>query len=147
MHKLSKNIGDTAAIAKIFLDQILKPKKTRKGALVIGLSGELGAGKTAFTQAVAKELGIKGRVSSPTFVIMKKYPIKHPTFRSLLHLDAYRLKNAEDLFNLGWRELVLDEGNIIFIEWPEKVKGAMPKGHHKIKISHTKSGQRSLKML
>ena len=72
MPRISKNIKDTKEIAKEFLNKI-KPLKQR--ATVVGLYGEPGAGKTAFTQATAKLLGIKKKIKSPTFVIMKKYSL------------------------------------------------------------------------
>jgi len=73
--KISKNVKETAEIAKTFLNEILKGKNNQKSALVVGLSGDLGAGKTAFVQAAAKHLGIRNKINSPTFVIMKKYPV------------------------------------------------------------------------
>lgn len=72
MKKVSKNIKETSEIAKSFLQEVLQIKNSQ-GALVVGLVGDLGAGKTTFLQAVAKHLGVKNKVLSPTFVIMKKY--------------------------------------------------------------------------
>lgn len=150
---ISKNQKDTEKIAKEFLDSVLS--KECKNACVIGLSGELGTGKTTFTQAVAKLLDIKGKVNSPTYVIMKRYPLSsRPTslkgrsggFKNLFHLDAYRLKNEQELLNLGWKEIISNPEHLVLIEWPENVKKAMPKKHHKISISHTKEGHRSFKI-
>ncbi|MFZ2205700.1 MAG: tRNA (adenosine(37)-N6)-threonylcarbamoyltransferase complex ATPase subunit type 1 TsaE [Minisyncoccia bacterium] len=152
---ISKNQKETEKIAQDFLDTILK--KECKNACVVGLSGDLGTGKTTFTQSVAKLLGIKGKIKSPTFVIMKRYPLSsRPTspskkgrsggFKNLFHLDAYRLKNAEELFNLGWKEIISNPEHLVLIEWPENVKKAMPKKHHKILIAHTKEGHRSFKI-
>ena len=100
---LAKNIEETEEIAKIFLDKVLNDRKSGQGALVVALSGDLGAGKTALTKAVAKHLGIKDKITSPTFVIMKKYPLpllrgsaqraRGSHFKFLFHIDAYRLKN------------------------------------------------------
>ncbi len=84
--KVSKNIKETSEIAAIFLEEILKTKNPKEGALVVGLVGDLGAGKTAFFQTVAKHLGVKSRVISPTFVIMKKYLIKKKQYGFLLSL-------------------------------------------------------------
>ncbi len=144
--KISKSPAETTDIAKEFLSDILKMKKG-KGALVVGLSGELGAGKTAFTQAIARELGIKNKVISPTFVIMKRYPLsKKSKFNFFFHLDAYRLKNEKELLVLGWEELISDENNMIFIEWPENVLKAMPKNTKYLGIAHTKEGNRQFKI-
>lgn len=142
--KVSRNVKETSKIAHDFLNKILK--NNNKGALVVGLSGELGAGKTAFTQAVAKHLGIKKKVNSPTFVIMKKYSLKTGRYKFLFHLDAYRLKNAKELFYLGWEEIISNKEYLIFIEWPERVSKAMPKKYHKIHISHVVGGSRKFQI-
>lgn len=155
MIKISKNIKDTEEIARDFLNKILKTKNTK--ALVVGLSGDLGTGKTHFTQAVAKLLKIKNKVNSPTFVIMKRYELPRPLlnpplgrgglgFRNLFHIDAYRLKNERELLHLGWEEIVFNKENIIFIEWPENVAKIMPQKHHKVSISHTKEGHRKFEI-
>ncbi|MGH7249979.1 MAG: tRNA (adenosine(37)-N6)-threonylcarbamoyltransferase complex ATPase subunit type 1 TsaE [Minisyncoccia bacterium] len=135
--KISKKKSDTGKIAKIYLTQILKSKKKESGAIVVGLSGNLGAGKTAFVQAAGRHLGVKNRINSPTFVIMKKYSLspkwKH---KFLFHLDAYRLKNEKELLHLGWEEIIGDKENLVFIEWPENVSKAMPKHSKFIYIEH-----------
>ncbi|MCX6755004.1 MAG: tRNA (adenosine(37)-N6)-threonylcarbamoyltransferase complex ATPase subunit type 1 TsaE [Candidatus Nomurabacteria bacterium] len=149
---ISKNTEETEKIAKDFLGQILSfPKQ----ATVVALYGNLGAGKTTFTQSLGKHLGIKRKVNSPTFVIMKSYFLPLPRgsaqgargcFKNLIHIDAYRLKNEKDLENLGWAEIIANPENLVFIEWPENVPKALPKKHHKIKISHTKEGHRSFEI-
>lgn len=96
-------------------------------ATVIGLTGDLGSGKTTFVQGVARALGVTESVTSPTFVIEKIYPLKNQPFKKLVHIDAYRLKNAHELEVLGWRELLGDPSNLIFIEWPENVPDTLPK--------------------
>jgi tRNA threonylcarbamoyladenosine biosynthesis protein TsaE len=141
---ISKNVKNTRQIAHIFIDTLLKYKNTK--ALVVALSGELGAGKTFFTQAVANYLGIKKKVNSPTFVIMKKYSIKHDRYKFLFHLDAYRLKNEKELLHLGWDEILNNKEHLIFIEWPENVIKVIPKNSIFVKISHTKEGHRALKI-
>lgn len=136
MKKISKSPKETVEIARLFLGQLLKNAKNGKNALVVGLSGELGAGKTTFVQAVARHLGIKNKISSPTFVIMKKYPLKNlKSFKFFFHLDAYRLKNERELIHLGWKEIIENEEHLVFIEWPENVEKAMPKTAKFISIS------------
>jgi tRNA threonylcarbamoyladenosine biosynthesis protein TsaE len=144
--RVSKNTKETAEIARIFLNKILKEKNKIKGALVVALSGDLGAGKTAFTQAVAKHLGIKHHVTSPTFVIMKKYPIKIKTHKFLFHFDAYRLENYKELMCLGWKEIINKKELLVFIEWPENVKKVIPLDAKFIYISHKENGQRILEL-
>ena len=120
-----------------------------KGALVLTLTGELGAGKTTFTQGFVAGLGIKEEVSSPTFLIMKKIELhKHllkvksaklkvqSKFKSLYHLDCYRLKNEKDLIDLDIKEIIEDRENIILIEWPEKIKKILPKNLIKISFEY-----------
>jgi tRNA threonylcarbamoyladenosine biosynthesis protein TsaE len=140
---ISKNTEDTEKIAKDFIKNI---KSYNKSATLIALSGELGAGKTTFTQALGKHLGIKNKINSPTFVIMKKYALKSNEHDFLFHLDAYRLKNEKELEKLGWAEIIANPKNLIFIEWPENVKKAIPKKHISIKISHIKEGERKFEI-
>jgi tRNA threonylcarbamoyladenosine biosynthesis protein TsaE len=141
---ISKNTEETSKIAKSFLNKILKEKGGRKCALVVALSGDLGAGKTAFTQAVAKHLGIKEKVTSPTFVIMKKYSINLENYKFLFHFDAYRLKNERELLYLKWEEIINNQEHVVFIEWPENVKKAIPSDAKFIYISHKENGRRNL---
>ena len=97
-----------------------------RGATLVTLQGELGAGKTAFTQAVARALDVTETVTSPTFVLEKIYLLNGRQFKRLIHIDAYRLEKAGDLAPLGFDELVQDAGNLILLEWPEKVSDALP---------------------
>jgi len=142
---LSKNIKETDKIAKIFLNKLLKSKKGQQGALVVGLSGDLGVGKTAFTKSVTKHLGIKDRVFSPTYVIMKKYPIKLKEYKFFFHLDAYRLENEKELLNLGWEEIINNKDHLVFIEWPENISKAMPSYSKFVYISSKDNGYRDFK--
>jgi tRNA threonylcarbamoyladenosine biosynthesis protein TsaE len=142
---ISKNLKETKEIAKIFLDKILKDQK-RKNALVVGLSGDLGTGKTALTKFSAKHLGIKKRIFSPTYVIMKKYALKLKGYKFFYHLDAYRLKNEKELLHLSWKEIISNKENLVFIEWPENVSKAMPSNTKYIYITHTKNGGRNFKL-
>lgn len=102
---------------------ILKPKEA---AVVVGLVGELGAGKTTFVQALARVLGVEEHVTSPTFVIEKIYKLSNQKFDHLIHIDAYRLGDGSELLSLGWKEIIEDEKNLILIEWPERVDGIIP---------------------
>jgi tRNA threonylcarbamoyladenosine biosynthesis protein TsaE len=95
-------------------------------ATLVTLSGELGAGKTTFAQGIARALGVQEMVTSPTFVIEKIYKLEHQKWERLIHIDAYRLKSAHELEGLGWKELLTDSGNLIVLEWPERVAEAMP---------------------
>jgi len=124
----SHSLEETKQIAKDWLvsisnEQNAKSKLDREEAFVVGLSGHLGAGKTAFTKCVAEILGIEEIITSPTFVIMKSYEIETLNFpwKRLIHIDAYRLERMEELEVLEWEKLVADKNNLILIEWPENV--------------------------
>lgn len=108
-----------------------------KEATVVALSGDLGAGKTAFVQVVAREFGVEDQVNSPTFVIEKIYACSEGQFVRLVHIDAYRLKNSHDLEVLGWDEVVADSGNLILIEWPENVVDAIPQNAIRVSLNGT----------
>lgn len=93
-----------------------------EGATLITLSGELGAGKTTFTQALARSLGVTEAITSPTFVLMKIYALPDGgAFKRLVHIDAYRLQGASDLSPLGFDEVLTDRGSLVVVEWPEQV--------------------------
>lgn len=97
---------------------------------VITLSGELGAGKTTFVQGFAKGLGIKDKIISPTFVLIRQHKIPNSP-KTLFHIDLYRIDNISPL---GLEELWLNKDNIILIEWAEKIKKFLPKNATKILI-------------
>ncbi len=111
-------------------------------ATLIMLSGELGAGKTAFTKSVAHALGVKEVVTSPTFVLEKIYMLSNQAFKYLIHIDAYRLEKGADLAPLGFDELMKDSGNLILLEWPEKVADALPEPSARISIIANPDGSR-----
>ena len=137
MHKVSTKRSETSQIAKKFLHKITTGGQDKDGARVVGLSGELGAGKTAFVQEIAKHLAIKSKIASPTFVIMKKYSIKKLNdYKFLFHLDAYRLKSEKELLGLGWQEIIGNKEHLVFIEWPENVAKIMPSHTKFVYVSH-----------
>lgn len=143
---LSKNIEETAEIAKAYIENIVKNRTHKERALVVCLSGNLGAGKTAFTKAIARHLGIKETVNSPTFVIMKKYPINLEGYKFMFHLDAYRLKDENELLLLGFEEIINNKEHLVFIEWPENVKKIIPSHANYIYISHKEDCQREFEL-
>ena len=92
-----------------------------RGGDVIAMHGDLGAGKTAFVRGLARGLGIKTRVTSPTFTIVNEYPGKIPLF----HFDMYRLSDPDELYEIGWEDY-LDRGGICACEWSEVAPEAFP---------------------
>jgi len=147
MKIISKNLSDTKKIAEDFIKKISNGAKNE--AFVVGLYGDLGSGKTTFTQAVAKIFNIKEDVTSPTFVIMKSYQItRNSTFNipysNLIHIDAYRLDSAKELSALNWERTLGDSKNIIFIEWPERVLEVLPENHTKIFFKFLSENEREI---
>ncbi len=93
-----------------------------KSGTVLALSGPLGAGKTTFVQALSRELGAKTNPRSPSFSLVRSYPLKHPTLSQLVHVDAYRIDDAQDLLPLGLDELLSESGTVMALEWPERAE-------------------------
>lgn len=122
MKHLSQGSEDTYRLAHAFLNNLSAGAK----ATVVALQGELGAGKTNFAQAAGKVLGVSENMHSPTFVIMKIYPIDFHGFKNLIHIDAYRIEKESELLHLGWEEMAREPENLILIEWPENVPGLIP---------------------
>ncbi len=145
MSKVSKNTSETAALAASLVRRVAECPPSGK-ACVIALSGELGTGKTSFTQGVAEALGITETVSSPTFVIEKIYKIPHGPFERLVHIDAYRLNNERELEVLGWEKIVTDPTNLIVIEWPERVAGLIPPEAFRVTLQHLEENTRSVSL-
>ncbi len=144
MKIISRSLSETEKIAKNFLEKISVGVSDK--ALVIGLYGDLGSGKTTFVQDIAKIFGVKEFVTSPTFVIEKIYDIKHPTFKKIVHIDAYRIDSAKELLVLGWQDIINDEKNLILIEWPERVGDILPKNHTKVFFKFVSEGEREIEI-
>ncbi|MBO5340094.1 MAG: tRNA (adenosine(37)-N6)-threonylcarbamoyltransferase complex ATPase subunit type 1 TsaE [Oscillospiraceae bacterium] len=89
--------------------------------IVIAYTGDLGAGKTAFTRGLARGLGIDGRVTSPTFTIVNEYEGGR---LPLFHFDMYRLESSDELFDIGWEDY-LARGGVCAVEWSENVDDAL----------------------
>lgn len=135
-------------ISDRILKEITKNKKSGR-ASILALSGDLGAGKTTLTKEIAKKLGIKEKVVSPTFIIMKIYEVNknslyYKNFKKMVHIDAYRLEDKNELKNIGWGDITKDEDNLIVIEWPEIVKDSLDKDVFWVKLGHVDDDTRSL---
>lgn len=116
----------------------------RDGATLVALSGELGAGKTAFVKAAARALGVTEHVTSPTFVIMKIYHLHKQKFLRLVHIDAYRLKGEHHLKVLGWQELLANPHNVIFVEWPEHAGTCIPANAERLTFRYSGDDEREI---
>lgn len=122
---ISNSVKETQKIAYLLGKELLK-EKNKKHALIMALEGNLGAGKTTFLQGLAKGLKVKGRIFSPTFILMRPHEFgkKRGCF---FHIDAYRLKHKEDLLGIDFGEIIKEQENVIVIEWPGRVKSLLPK--------------------
>ncbi|MFA6973254.1 MAG: tRNA (adenosine(37)-N6)-threonylcarbamoyltransferase complex ATPase subunit type 1 TsaE [Parcubacteria group bacterium] len=132
---ITENFKETQKLGELLASEL-------RGGEIICLSGDLGAGKTTFTQGLLKGLKVKGPYTSPTFLVMKHYRVTHnvervsqklkmihdprSTLHAIYHIDAYRV-NAKDILNLGWEEIVADKNNVIIVEWAEKIRKIIPK--------------------
>ncbi len=123
------------SVAQELVD-FLRSKKDTQQATVVALSGDLGAGKTTLSQQVALLLGVSHSVTSPTFVIMKQYKTTDASWSQLVHIDAYRLQNEQEILTLGWNSLLQDPQNLILIEWPERVSEVIPKDAVFVTLKH-----------
>ena len=148
MEFISGSAKQTQKLGKIILAKIKKATTVpAKVGTVVCLWGELGSGKTTLTQALARELGVKARVISPTFVLMKNYQLKTRDYKLLVHIDAYRLEHEDELLKLGWQEIISDPKNLIFIEWPEKVKKIIPRKRFDVHLKHLGKNKRKIKVV
>ncbi len=156
MKYLSKSLEETSRIAGDFVMHIQNTYTHTNRATVVGLFGDLGSGKTTFTQALGKHLNVKEVMTSPTFVIMKKYNVKldnqgpalgtHKArpWLNLIHIDAYRLESGQELLSLGFEDLLNDPHNLILIEWPERVVDILPADLFKINLKFISEMEREI---
>lgn len=103
-----------------------------KGGEIICLEGDLGSGKTTFSQGILSGLDVEKPYTSPTFLVMKNYRIKNNNIENIYHIDTYRV-TAEDVIDLGWEEIIKDEKSVVIVEWPERISEILP--NNPIKIS------------
>lgn len=127
LKKITTSVRQTQKVGEDLAKGILK-LPAKKFATVIGLHGNLGAGKTTFLQGFAKGLKVKEKILSPTFVIQKRFKMNDRNFKNFYHIDCYRLEDHKDILELEFKKIVENPENIIAIEWPGKIKKVLPKG-------------------
>lgn len=136
---IKKTVIKSAKEMQIFSAKFAKKilqKQLNNQATVLCLSGELGSGKTTFVQELANGLGIKEKITSPTFIIMKRFKIYDLEFKNFYHFDCYRIINPEEILQLGFKEIISKPENIVAIEWPEKIAQVLPKKIISIRFKH-----------
>lgn len=143
MKYVVNSLEEMQKVAKDFALNLL-PKNNR--ATVVGLYGNLGAGKTTFTQGLAQAFGVSETVTSPTFVLEKIYELVNQHFTHLIHIDAYRFEKSEELLHLGWKEIISNPQNLILIEWPERVADIMPE-HIRVNFGHISENSREIEVV
>lgn len=122
MRYISNSYEETSKIAEQFANSL-------NGGEVVAMYGDLGAGKTAFVQGVARALGIKSHVTSPTFTIVNEYEGR----LKLYHFDVYRISDSEEMYEIGYDEYIESEG-VCIIEWAELIEDILPDEYIKITI-------------
>ena len=125
MQFLSHSTQETEAIGEELAQKL-------RGGDVLAFTGSLGMGKTAFTRGLARGLGCRGRVTSPTFTIVNEYEGRTPLF----HFDMYRLGSSDELFDIGWDDY-LARGGVCAVEWSERVSYAQPEDTIFVDIART----------
>lgn len=139
MEFITKSPRETQKLGQKIATGLIKNTPT-----IIALTGELGSGKTTFVQGLAKGLGVKKKIISPTFILMRIYNAKSKN--TFYHLDLYRLETNLDneLENLGVKDIWEQKGNILVIEWAEKAKELLPKETIWIKFEYLSDDQRKI---
>lgn len=132
----SQSVQETHEIAKKLINNT-------KPGIVFALIGDLGTGKTTFSQGFAKALGINSRVGSPTFKLVSEYSgLNHKLF----HIDAYRLKNSNEFLNIGGEEYLVPENSYTLIEWADIIEDVLPKSVIKLEFIRSIENRNSRKI-
>ncbi len=143
MKQVTRSLSETHELARAFISG-LSPGV--RGATVLGLTGNLGAGKTAFMQGMAAALGVQETVTSPTFVLEKIYRLEGQSFSRLVHIDAYRLEGPRELAALGWDELLESPSTLICVEWAERVETVLPENTRRLKFTFIDTETREIEI-
>lgn len=142
---ISNSASETREVAKCFARFLINKKELlrQKTALIVSLEGQLGSGKTEFLKGIAQGLKLKEKIVSPTFIIMRRFPLTRGNFHFLWHIDCYRLTPYE-FQSLPFKEIKNDPHNLVFIEWGDKVKKLLPVKHWWIKFGVKDKNKRIL---
>ena len=138
---VTKSANSTRKLGEILGEETRGYFNRKKTGFCVSLEGELGAGKTTFAKGFARGLGIVRPVTSPTFVLAKRYPVTKSRFRNFWHVDCYRLKNARELKTIGYENMVRDPYAVLAIEWGDRIRKYLPKEALRIVFQHEKKSR------
>jgi len=150
---LTTTPSQTKKLGEVLAKEILRTK-IKKTAFVIGLEGDLGGGKTTFLQGFARGLGVKQKILSPTFVILKKFKIPRKkavhyllsAVRWFYHIDCYRIQKPKEILDLGFKEIISNPKNIVTIEWADRIRKILPKNSIILKLEFIGQNKRKIKI-
>jgi len=140
---ITNSTFQTKKIGEELGKKILK-QKPLKEAIILTLKGDLGGGKTTFLQGFAKGLGIKEKILSPTFIIIRKFPIPNSQFVNFYHIDCYRLQKSKEILELDFKKIISNPQNIIAIEWADKIQEILPKNVITLKFYFINKNKRKI---
>lgn len=133
----------TKKLAYFLAKKTLERPLTKK-AFILALEGELGGGKTTFLQGFGKGLRIREKILSPSFIIMRKFPISNSQFLNFYHIDCYRIQKPKEILALGFKEIISNPKNIVAIEWAGRIKKIIPKKTLWIKFKFINENKRKI---
>ena len=150
--KVSRSLGETRRLAQEILRK--HRKRLEERCLIFALKGELGTGKTQLAKGLGRVLGIRKIIVSPSFALIREYPFRWGKIRGVFyHLDAWRIESAEEITALNL-EKVIKPGNVLVIEWAEKMEGLLERWHKqlptkiiKVKLEHIDGGKRRITIM
>lgn len=145
MRIVSPSPDTTQLLAKALAKELSLHPPALPHATVIALEGPLGAGKTAFAQGFARAMGVRRNLPSPTFVFIRRYPLRKSSYKNLFHVDAYRVRSAskKTLAPLGLMHDLSDPANLFLIEWANRITRALPRRSIRVTFRHLKRDPRS----
>lgn len=142
---ISKSPLSTKKLGERLAKELIK-KKPKKNALVLALTGDLGSGKTIFLKGFARGLGIKEKIQSPTFIIMKSFKLSLGHFKKFYHLDCYRITKPLEILKLGFKNIIKEKSNIVAVEWAEKIRKLLPKNTIWIELEFLDKTKRQIRV-
>ncbi len=143
---ITRGPEETKETAKKFVADLAGSKLPEQGATIVELVGDLGAGKTTFMGGVGEFFGIKEAIISPTFLIQRNYKIEgNFPWKNLVHLDAYRIENGDELRGINWEKYSSNPENLIFVEWPENLRTSFP-ATKRIEFKHLSENEREIQI-